>query len=153
MKLPIALSACLLLAAVSASAERPADMLARMRGVPSTNSGPLGSAFPAQYVEAYAFTPRRPVLVVLPPAGGCRPPGLVTSLGGFTRASLGCPAPGLGLPGTTVTTVTTTTTVTTVTSGDAGGIVLAAPPIVDPPEPAIPSVKFVPPRELAPPRP
>ena len=126
-----------LLAASPALAERPADTLARLRGTPSTNSGALGSAFPQQYVEAYRYTPWRPILFAPQPqfigyGPGCAPSstisvgvqagpvfvgGVFVSGGGVSHVA--CPAP--GYPTTTVTTTTVTTT--TVTGG--GGVVLA----------------------------
>jgi len=128
-----------LLAASPALAERPADTLARLRGTPSTNSGALGSAFPQQYVEAYRYTPWRPILFAPQPqpighgygygyapssvisvgvhAGPVFVGGVFANGGGVSHVT--CPAP--GYPTTTVTTTTVTTT--TVTGG--GGVVLA----------------------------
>lgn len=126
-------AACLALLASPALAERPADVLARLRGTPSTSAGPLGSDFPQQYVNAYRWA--APPVVVQGPGYGCaRPPGIVrvgidagpVRIGGvFTTGSVGvvtCPAAGFG---TTTTTVTTTTT--TVTTSGPGVVILAQP--------------------------
>ena len=136
----IVLAASLALAASPALAERPADILARLRGTPSTNAGALGSDFPQQYVNAYRCA--SPPVVVFPspcwrPCAAPLPGTIVRvgidagpiSIGGvYTTGATGivtCPAAGLGTTTTTTTTIVTTTT-TTVTSGGAG-VVLAQP--------------------------
>lgn len=136
-------AACLALLASPALAERPADILARLRGTPSTSAGPLGSDFPKQYVDAYRWA--RPPVVAYPVAGyaSCaRPTGIVrvgvhagpVSVGGvFTTGAVGvvtCPAAGFG----TTTTVVTTTTTTVTTSGP--GVVILAQPAPPAPAPA-----------------
>ena len=143
----LAAAVSLLMLALPARAERPADMLARMRGVPSTNSGPLGSAFPAQYVEAYAFTPRRPCLVLAPTRSCATPP--ITLAGTQWGSSITCPARG---PEPAVTVTTTTVTTTTVTLGGPGVIILAGPTPPPTRDEPIRTLKNVPPRELAPAR-
>ena len=117
----LCLLAALLALPATLRAERPADVLARLRGAPSTNAGALGSAFPQQHVEAYRCVPRlvivypglRPLstLSVNVGAGPVTVGGSITTLGPGL-ATVACPAPGWPTT-TTLTTVTTTTVVTT----------------------------------------
>jgi hypothetical protein len=137
-------ASALVLAAISATtamAERPADILARLRGTTSTNSGALGSDAPQQYQDMYrwvppppvfVFQPGRPVVILRPaPSPGC---GVV---------GIACPMPG-GITTTTTTTTTTTlpvagvTTTTTTTTTSAGRVLAPAQPRllrVTPPNP------------------
>lgn len=131
--------------ALPALAERPADVLAKLRGAPSTNAGALGSAFPQQYVDAYRDAYPPPVIVFAPrpshlptcgphdswslrvDAGPVTLTGTHASGGGVSRVA--CPAPGWP------TTIITTTTTTTITS--SGGSLDGAPPPPAAPEPRI----------------